>query len=152
MNWLTATRYIYLVGGRWDAVNFIYYTSDGTPVKPGSQLWTAYFGDVQPNFLNVLFPNGKTWNDVFGWMTPAFFNTWQPSPTPTQPPYVPQPQPQPPNVIPNYQVTFFNNGQMNWLTPQRYTYLVGGRWDPVNFVYYTANNQPIRPSTQEWTT
>ena len=148
MNWLTPTRYTLLVGGRWDPASLIWYTVDGREIKPETDLWTIYFGDAKPSFLSVLFPGGKSWNQVFGWMTIDFFQTWtswKASPTPP-----PTPPPQPKNVIPNFLVTVFLNGGMNWLNPERYTLLVGGRWDPVTLVWYTADGKQIRPSTPEW--
>jgi len=76
-----------------------------------------------------------------------FFNTWtswNTAPTPTVTTTTT-------NVIPYNLVTVFNNGQMNWLNPQRYNLLIGGRWDPVNQVWYTVDGRQIRPSLPEWT-
>lgn len=68
-----------LYGGRWDSVNNIYYTANGQQIIPGTQSWNIYFGqNVQPSLLNGLFSNGQKWNDVFGWMTGDFFNSWTP--------------------------------------------------------------------------
>jgi len=141
MDWLTPARYKLLVGGRWDEETKIWYTADGKEVKPGTEMWTVYFGDLEASFLSKLFTNGETWNDVFGWMTIDFFETW------TSWESVKESK----NGIPGNMETVFTDGQMNWLTPSRYRLLVGGRWDAEAQIWYTEDGRQILPSTPDWT-
>jgi hypothetical protein len=138
LNWLNPTRYLLLIGGHWDHQSKIWITSDGRHIEPETSTWNMYFGDIKPNLLNFLFPRGSTWNDIFGWMTIEFFDSWKGW------------ENRPQNIIPPFLIQFFQNGQMNWLNPDRYQLLIGGRWDPIQVVWVTADGRLIRPGSVDW--
>ena len=104
MNWLNPDRFALLQGGRWDIGLQRWITNDGRQIAPGSLEWTAFFGDLKPDLLNVWFPNGGAWNERFGFINGDFFKNWNG----WQPPKIDF------GFLPGSFVQFMNGGQLGW--------------------------------------
>ena len=53
-------------------------------------------------------------------------------------------------LIPSQYITVFQGGQMNWLTPERFALLKGGKWDNGKKVWINVKGEQVGPGSLDW--
>lgn len=68
--WLTPERFTRLQGGRFDPIRLVWITPSGQEIFPGTPDWTFYFGELPPQQLQLLLPNGGDFLQYYNFITP----------------------------------------------------------------------------------
>lgn len=142
--WLTPEKFQLLQGGRFDPVNLIWITSDDRQIQPGTPDWVLYFGDLSPDELKLLLPEGGSFTEFYDFINPQWIINFKHGQIQLPSGFVPGKR---------SQLMFAGNDLkllFGWLTPERLQLLQGGQFDVANLVYITPGGQRIAPGTDDW--